>query len=128
MTSATMDVPIDQLRALPLEKRLEIIEALWDSVESECGSEGIPEEFAGVLERRYPEHVADPASSLSWEQVRNEIRRQLQQARNQDGLRQVLLSESEQAEFDRRLAEHRRNPGVAKPVDTFLDELDRRYA
>lgn len=77
MSSATMDVRIDQLRALPLEKRLEIIEALWETVESECGSEGVSEEFADELDRRYQEHVADPSSSLSWEEVRAEIRKQL---------------------------------------------------
>ena len=77
MSSATMDVPLDQLRALPLEKRLEILEALWETVESECGSEGISEEFADELERRYQEHVADPSSSQSWEEARAEIRKQL---------------------------------------------------
>ena len=58
-------------------ERLEIIEALWETVESECGSEGISEEFADELDRRYEEHVGDPSSSLSWEEVRAEIRKQL---------------------------------------------------
>lgn len=83
-----MNVSIDQLRGLPLEKRLEIVEALWDSVESELG----------------PEPIADEIS------------------------REVGLSEAEQTEIDRRLAGHRRNPDAAKPVDTFLNELDGRYA
>jgi putative addiction module component (TIGR02574 family) len=77
MSSATMDVSIDQLRALPLEKRLEIIEALWESVEDEGGPLPISDEFADELDRRFEEHVADPASSIPWEQVRAEIRRQL---------------------------------------------------
>jgi putative addiction module component (TIGR02574 family) len=77
MSSATMDVSIDQLRALPLEKRLEIIEALADSVESEAGPFPISDEFADELDRRFQEHVDDPASSIPWEQVRAEMRRQL---------------------------------------------------
>lgn len=77
MSSATMDVPIDQLRALPLEKRLEIIEALSDSVESEAGPFPISDEFADELDRRFQEHVDDPGSSIPWEQVRAEMRRQL---------------------------------------------------
>lgn len=77
MSSATMDVSIEQLRQLPLEKRLEIIEALWDSVEAEAGPVPISDEFADELDRRYEEHVADPASSIPWEQVRAEMRRQL---------------------------------------------------
>lgn len=128
MSSATMDVSIDQLRALPLEKRLEILEALWESVESEADPYPNPDEIADEAEREYEAHLADPSSSVPWEQVRGEIRRRLRRARMQDDPREARLSESEQAEFDRRLAEHRRNPGAAKPVDDFLDELERRYA
>ena len=77
MSSATMDVSIDQLRRLPLEKRLELLGALWDSVESEAGPFPISEDFADELDRRYQEHVADPSSSIPWEAVRAEMRRQL---------------------------------------------------
>jgi putative addiction module component (TIGR02574 family) len=78
VSSATMtDVSIDQLRGLPLEKRLEIIEALSESVESEAGPFPISDEFADELDRRFQEHVDDPGSSIPWEQVRAEIRRQL---------------------------------------------------
>ncbi|HEX5871611.1 MAG TPA: addiction module protein [Longimicrobium sp.] len=77
MSSATMDVSIDQLRALPLEKRLEIIEALWESVEDEAGPVPISDDFADELDRRFQEHVDDPGSSIPWEQVRAEMRRQL---------------------------------------------------
>ena len=77
MSSATMDVSIDQLRGLPLERRLEIIEALWESVEADAGPFPIPDEFADELDRRYAEHVANPESSIPWEQVRAEIHRQL---------------------------------------------------
>lgn len=88
----TMDVPIDQLRRLPLEKRLEIIEALWESVEMELGPEPLASE------------------------------------KGHESAHEVHLAEREQTEFDRRLAAHKQNPGAATPVDTFLDELDRRYA
>jgi putative addiction module component (TIGR02574 family) len=77
MSSATMDVSIDQLRGLPLEKRLEIIEALSDSVEAEAGPFPISDEFADELDRRFQEHVDDPGSSIPWDQVRAEMRRQL---------------------------------------------------
>lgn len=77
MSSATMDIPIDQLRRLPLEKRLELIDELWQSVESETGLPSISEEFADELDRRHAEHVADPSSSIPWEVVRAEMRRQL---------------------------------------------------
>lgn len=128
MSSATMaDISIDQLRALPLEKRLEIIAALWESVEEEVGPTPIPEAFADELDRRYEEHLADPGSSIPWEEVRAELRRHYGEAEPQ-GADRVPLASAEQAEIDRRLAEHQQNPGAATPVDTFLDELDRRYA
>jgi putative addiction module component (TIGR02574 family) len=41
---------------------------------------------------------------------------------------EVRLPEGERAEIDRRLAAHKLNPGAARPVEEFLDELDRRYA
>jgi putative addiction module component (TIGR02574 family) len=62
VSSATMDVPIDKLRALPLEKRLEIIEALWESVEAELSPEPVSDELADELDREFAAHQADPSS------------------------------------------------------------------
>ena len=124
MSSGTMDISIDQLRDLPLERRLEIIEALWESVESELGPEAISDELADELDREFEAHLQDPSSSIPWEQVRAEMRRRFADLGAPAELR---LSQAEQAEIDRRLAEHKRNPGAAKPVDTFLNELDGRY-
>ncbi len=77
MSGAVMDIPIDQLRRLPLDKRIELVEVLLDSIESEAGPFPIAEEFADELDRRYQAHVADPASSIPWETVRAEMRRLL---------------------------------------------------
>jgi len=73
MSSATMDISIDQLRGLPLEKRLEIIEALWESVE-ESDPFPIPDEIADEAEREFEAHLADPSSSIPWETVRARLR------------------------------------------------------
>lgn len=124
MSSVIMDVSIDQLRRLPLETRLEIIEALWDSVEREAGPFPISDRFADELDRRFQEHVTDPGSSIPWEEVRARLRARLAAQHNAPA---VHLSQHEQAEIDRRLTEHRRNPGAATPVDTFLTDLDARY-
>jgi putative addiction module component (TIGR02574 family) len=74
MSSVIMDVPIDQLRALPLEKRLEIIEALWESVESEAGPFPISDEILEEADREFEAHLADPSSSIPWEVVRARLR------------------------------------------------------
>lgn len=68
MSTATRDVPIDQLRALPLKKRLQIMEALLESIESER------EEFADDSDRRYEEDEAEPSSHGSWQEARTVIR------------------------------------------------------
>lgn len=128
MSSATMDVSIEQLRQLPLEKRLEIIEALWDSVEAELGPAPIPDHVLDEAEREFQAHLADPSTSIPWEQVRAEMRRRLDDSAVEESPGVIRLSEREQAEIDRRLAAHERDPGAATPVDAFLDELDRRYA
>jgi putative addiction module component (TIGR02574 family) len=119
------DVSIDQLRALPLEKRLEIIAALWDSVESELGPVPVPDDILDGADREFEAHLADPSTSIPWEQVRADMRRQIADPATPAA---ALLSQSERAEIDRRLAEYKRSPSVAKPVDTFLNELDGRYA
>lgn len=127
MSSATMDVPIDQLRALPLERRLEILDALLESVQDEAGSFPVSDEFGDDPDERYGADVHAPGSTVPWERVRDHIRRYLERSKMRGAPRDVRLSEGEQAEFDRGLAEHRRNPAAAQPVDAFLDELDRRY-
>ncbi len=78
MSSATMDIPIDQLRRLPVEKRLRLIDELWESVENETGLPATSEAIADELDRRHAEHVANPSTSLSWEVVRAEMRRHLE--------------------------------------------------
>lgn len=125
MSTATVDVSIDHLRALPLEKRIEILEALWDSVESELGPIPIPDDVLDEADREFEAHLADPSSSIPWKQVRAEMRARLG---NPEIPQDLHISEAEKAEIDRRLADHEVNPGAAKPVDTFLNELDGRYA
>jgi putative addiction module component (TIGR02574 family) len=73
MSSAIMDISIDQLRRLPLEKRLEIIEALWESVESEAGQWPIPEEVLDEADREFEAHLVDPSSSIPWDVVRTRL-------------------------------------------------------
>lgn len=74
MSTATMDIPIDQLRALPLEKRLEIIEALWESVESELGPMPISDDVMDEADREFEAHLTDPSSSIPWETARARLR------------------------------------------------------
>lgn len=72
MSMATMDISIDTLRALPLEKRLELVEALWESIERDAGPDAWPisDEIIEEAKREIEAHDADPSSSIPWETVR----------------------------------------------------------
>jgi putative addiction module component (TIGR02574 family) len=74
-TGLAMDVPIEQLRALSLEKRLEIVAALWDSIERDVGPDAWPISYEVIEEanREFEAHLADPGSSIPWERVREEL-------------------------------------------------------
>jgi putative addiction module component (TIGR02574 family) len=74
MSSAATDASIHQLRALPLKRRLQIMGALLDSIESEGGAEPGSEEFPDEMDHRDEEDAADPSPTVSWHEVRTEIR------------------------------------------------------
>jgi hypothetical protein len=75
MSSATRDVPIEHLCALPLKKRLRIMEALLESVENERGAALFSEEFGEEPDgRRFAGQVAEPSPCGAWEEeCRTEI-------------------------------------------------------
>ncbi len=72
MSTATRDLPIDQLCALPLKKRLQLMEALLESIESE--RETISDRNVDDSDRRYGEDEAEPSSHGSWQEARTVIR------------------------------------------------------
>jgi putative addiction module component (TIGR02574 family) len=66
----------EALFRLPLAERLELVEALWDSIALECEQEPHPldEEQRRDLDRRLAEADADPTGGASWEDVRERVR------------------------------------------------------
>lgn len=74
MSTATRDVPIDLLCTLPLKKRLQIMEALLESIENERSREPISERFPDDSDRRYEEDEAESSSHGSWQEARTVIR------------------------------------------------------
>ena len=68
---------LTKLRELPAAERVDIAMALWDSLtaaEQEAEFHLTPEQRA-ELDRRLAEHIADPASAISWDEVRRKLLR-----------------------------------------------------
>ena len=61
-------------RSLPISARIELVEDIWDSIAEETAdSMVITDEERAELDRRSAAHLADPTSSVPWEQVRQEL-------------------------------------------------------
>jgi putative addiction module component (TIGR02574 family) len=68
---------LTKLLGLPATERIDIAMALWDSLtpaEQEAEFDLTPEQRA-ELDRRLAEHIADPASATSWDEVRRKLLR-----------------------------------------------------
>jgi len=70
-----MSTPIDELSKLPLSQRLEIVEALWDSIAADAERLPLTEKQAEELDRRLGAHEANPQQGVSWEQLRDRLRK-----------------------------------------------------
>lgn len=65
-----------ELLKLPLEERADIAIALWESLtDAERNAElDLASEERAELDRRWSEHLADPASAVPWREVRRKLR------------------------------------------------------
>lgn len=61
-------------QALPLDERLRLLYDLWDELSAGATGFDLTDEEQEELERRFTEHVAEPGSSIAWEQVRKDVR------------------------------------------------------
>jgi putative addiction module component (TIGR02574 family) len=61
------------LLKLPATERLELIEALWDSLDAEAANRPVSPELRAEIEKRMAEDDADPSSARDWEDVREEM-------------------------------------------------------
>ena len=66
MSSITAD-----FKKLPISERIQLVEDLWDSIAEESPDSlqlSAPER--AEMQRRYADHLANPSTSIPWEQVR----------------------------------------------------------
>lgn len=66
-----------EIAALPVADRLELIEQLWDSLESEAAELAVPEWHRAELDRRLAAHAANPSAARPWDEVKADILRKI---------------------------------------------------
>jgi putative addiction module component (TIGR02574 family) len=58
---------------LPVEERLEVAEAIWESLESAADQPPLPDWQRKILDERIAEDDADPETGSPWEEVKQRI-------------------------------------------------------
>lgn len=63
---------LESAKLLPLPERVELFDALWESLDREGFAPQITAAQAAELDRRLEAHRRDPGSAIPWEQVKRE--------------------------------------------------------
>jgi len=64
---------IAEIRKLPVSERLQLVGEIWDSIVDDPDLLPVSNALARELEARLAAHRADPASSVPWEVVDQEV-------------------------------------------------------
>jgi putative addiction module component (TIGR02574 family) len=64
-----------EARKLSVAERIELAEAIWDTVAEDAGAIPLPEEHRAELDRRLAELEAAPDAGRPWEEVRARLER-----------------------------------------------------
>jgi putative addiction module component (TIGR02574 family) len=65
-------LPAD-LKELSIDERIQLIEALWDSISSEEEALEVTDAQRAELDRRLEAHAASPDDGLPWDEVRDRL-------------------------------------------------------
>lgn len=66
-------VLLDTAKSLPLADRIELIDALWESVAEEGYEPELTPEQATELDRRLAAHRQDPDDVVSWDSIKTDL-------------------------------------------------------
>lgn len=64
---------LDEIRKLPVDERIRLIEAIWDTIVASDAEVPLTDAQRLELERRIAAYKASPESGSSWEEVRRGI-------------------------------------------------------
>lgn len=68
---------LENAKHLPVDQRIELVEAIWDTVAADAGLDvlPLPEAHRLELDRRIADLEADPEAGESWDEVRTRLER-----------------------------------------------------
>jgi len=69
-----MEDKLQEILKLTVSERLQLLEAIWDSIASEANSIELSDEHKRILDEELAAYEKDPNSGSSWEEVKNRIR------------------------------------------------------
>ncbi len=64
---------VDTAKRLPLAERIELVEALWESITQEGYEPPLTPEQAAELDRRVEAHQRNPNDVVSWESIKEDL-------------------------------------------------------
>ena len=64
---------IDQARGLPLEQRIQLLDALWESLAEDGYNPSLTPQQAEELDRRLAAHRRNPDDVIPWESIKEEL-------------------------------------------------------
>lgn len=66
---------LEQLLSLSVEERIQLVEAIWDSIAERPEALPVTGAQQAELDRRLADHLKDPGATRGWPQVRDELKR-----------------------------------------------------
>jgi putative addiction module component (TIGR02574 family) len=64
---------VDTAKSLPLTERVELVNALWESIAQEGYEPTLTQAQALELDRRLEDHHRDPNDVVSWEAIKQDL-------------------------------------------------------
>jgi putative addiction module component (TIGR02574 family) len=69
-----LDSAITQLAALPIDDRIRLVQAIWDSIAADEPPDGLTDEQRQLFARRIADLDANPENVLTWEQIKARVK------------------------------------------------------
>ncbi len=66
---------LDEILSLSVEERIQLVEAIWDSIAEHPESLPVTDAQRKELDRRLSDHLREPEAARSWSQVRKSLGR-----------------------------------------------------